>query len=435
VATKAADPAYISLEAELPWLSPSYLISLGNNIGNLIGTVKDATGATIEGVEVNFEVLYPEVGTFGASQRTISAISNAGGEAKVVYNSPPTIQDVGQASDLLTGGNKVLTVDGITNPGTVSGLFLYEIHRYDLALGIPDDEVDQYYTDYLDEEDITDGTTADEDWEADWRTIHELGKPVTYDPNELDDLAIGKKTIVTTTKPDAINPHTGQYDPTTLVPLYPNSIEDVGTEETPSLRLTYNQNLLPIEPGSRTKAYFLVGDARTNVRAWCLNKRTNQRVYSNTIGIRVIIPDTVNGTFFIEELNDSGLLTRTRQVDIDNADVTDANLALLEAADVFSREYQDEKQLLSTGPNVWETYTEWFRRTRRGDTMGLIEASETVSGFDPGLITLSNAPDQFPGELPLGFRLKSTGITVASMLDQITYLDPNDHLPSGYWDV
>jgi hypothetical protein len=39
------------------------------------------------------------------------------------------------------------------------------------------------------------------------------------------------------------------------------------------------------------------------------------------------------------------------------------------------------------------------------------------------------------GELPLGFRLKSTGLSIAAILDQITYLHPNTDLPSDYYEV
>lgn len=665
VVTKIADPAYITLEADLPEGNPTYLIELGNNTGRLTATVYDTTGATIEGIEVAFEILYPEVGTFGAAQRTISAITNSAGEAKTIYNSPLTIEDVGQATDRLTGGNTILTVDGLTDPGTISGLWLYKIHEYDLALGIPEDEVDDYYQNYLDEEDITAGSTATQDYEEDWRTKHKLGKPTSYG---TDELSVGKKTLVTTDgRVWAIDPHTGEHDSTTLVPLYPASIEDVGTENLPTLRLTYPMVLDGIGSND-TKAYFIVGDAKTFIRAYCTVERTRKRIYSNTIGMKVTIPATVNGTYFIDELNHSGLLTKARDID----DISDVIIEETSGIDSFWRAYQSERVggrgfysgpidpeplldkvsfdgsystlqslvswdatgttsydkevwiagvitnrnsnpthdppfygstiveeegiagdtadcwsaileriVTSTGVadesisnlnppcysysttlatfranqttgatrvqsgsnkaetnstcdvtlpstvsegntliavattlredsviseltsitlgskqftkaveaegnrsgdtthcSIWyldnveasdgdtvtaladnskgfitllvieysgleeivgsagdfeaETYIDWFRRTRKGDTLGFIEASETVTGLDPGLLSVDLI--DAPGEIPLGFRLKSTGITIASMLDQITYLDPNDHLPSGYWD-
>ena len=41
----------------------------------------------------------------------------------------------------------------------------------------------------------------------------------------------------------------------------------------------------------------------------------------------------------------------------------------------------------------------------------------------------------YPADVPLGFRLKSSGITLAAALDQVTYLSPNDDLPSGFFGV
>ena len=80
----------------------------------------------------------------------------------------------------------------------------------------------------------------------------------------------------------------------------------------------------------------------------------------------------------------------------------------------LSNEYQLERL---TG----ETYIEWFDRTQRGRTSILGLVSVTASGI--------------PGEIPLGFRLKSPGITVASVLDAVTYIDPNSTVVSGYFDI
>lgn len=68
-----------------------------------------------------------------------------------------------------------------------------------------------------------------------------------------------------------------------------------------------------------------------------------------------------------------------------------------------------------------ESYVDWFRRSRKADTNRLLLQNLTFSGW-------------WPARAPLGFRLKSTGITVASMLDHVTFTTVNDILPSTYFD-
>ncbi len=68
-----------------------------------------------------------------------------------------------------------------------------------------------------------------------------------------------------------------------------------------------------------------------------------------------------------------------------------------------------------------ESYIDWFRRTRRADSAQLLLENVTYSGY-------------LPARLPMGFRLKSTGITVASMLDKVTFLTLNDPLPDDYFN-
>ena len=109
-------------------------------------------------------------------------------------------------------------------------------------------------------------------------------------------------------------------------------------------------------------------------------------------------------------------------IDIDA--VADSDITATSFIESFNDAYLEERLYDAVGG--YETYLEWFRRTRRGDTQALI-AAELASEYT------SNGGT--PGEVPLGFRLKSTGVSIASVLDQITYLDPNDHLPNDYFGV
>jgi len=609
ILTQSADPAIISLEAELGTNSlGEYLIDLGNNTGRLIATVRDSAQGVLEGEEVTFEILPPTVGSFGAALSIISALTNSNGEARTVYNAPTTIEDVGQpTTDIVAGsGTTVIEVEGITHPGTVSGLYLYKIHEWDPPLGIPEDRLDEYYDGFFAEEGITEGATATQAWEEEHRTIHELYKPTTYD--SVSDLKTGKKTIIVAQgRGDVINPHTGNFDTGAWAPLYATTVESIGTQDIPALRMIYSGvelSEIGLPAGDRTKAYFVVGDAKTRIRAYVTNKRTKKRIYSNVIGVRVTVPEAVNGTYFTDLLSNvpSGLLNKTSNVD----NLTDEQVNSTSGVDPYWDDYMEERiKLVYTQPDhilyvrakasqtgygdqptlkvslrngslpafaersivlnntefqtfswhltdaeilqigqysysgptdydalritvdkdpstqssdaivswlqlyigqapgaglgqqrmqpvytrtygdwvpangsmhtkidgltyndldyltsrTWwygtsnpmqfnltdsndprgaydgyEPYSFWFRRTRRGDTRGMLLANlvpqiglEGVN-IDAGALTS-------PGEIPMGFRLKSTGITLASVLDQITYLDPNDNLPSGYFGV
>jgi len=431
ILTESTNPASITLEAELPTESPTYLISLGNNTGRLIATVKDSRGQVLEGEEVVFEILAPQVGAFGTIRREISAVTDIDGQAKAIYNAPTTTEDVGQASDNVShfGGDTRIEVEGITDPETVSGLYLYKVHYWDPPLGIPSSGLDDYYEDYLDNEDVVSGIAATQDWEEEYRTIHELGEPVVY---EDDDLGTGKKTIVLSTgKSGIIDPHSGTFSTSGLSPLYASQIEDIGTDTAPKLRLTYSGNL-PLPGTEDTKAYLAVGDAQTYLRAYVINRHTNTRLYSDQVALKVSIPEALSGTYFADILSNipSGLLKRTHDIDTVSSGFIEQFSGVEEyEGRTFHDSYLDERSY-DGGALEYESYVGWFRRTRRGDSDGLEQIGLSLSGID-----IDEGIEDQPGEIPLGFKLKSTGITVASALDQCTFFDPNSPLPDDYYTL
>ena len=424
------EPAYVNLTVSgvTPGSDGLYETELGNNTEKLVATVKDINGNVIEGVDVVFFLLAPAVGAFGSESEEISAATDSRGQAIVRYNTPLTIDDVGRATASLTYpevGKSLLILDGLLPPDSLSGLWTYQVRDDDPTMGIPEDEVSGLYTDFLTEEDIVSGVTADYLWEQDHRTIHEVGIPVVSEPTALEE---GTKLIMLTSGSSvAVDPHDGDYDPFVFTPVYPSEMELLGTDEEPELRLTYDYTLPSLVSG--VKSYFVVGDNRSRVQAYTQNNRTNEIIYSNIIGLKIIIPEEANGTFFAEQLTDveSGLLTAVRNVlTEDDADI-DATSGIQENWDAYMEERTVDEQ------NPVSGYRDWFRRTRLGDTLGLIEAADLVPGLDPGLPLVTYVATG-EAEIPLGFRLKSPGITVASILDQVVYLDPNDHLPSGYFD-
>jgi hypothetical protein len=439
IGTELIEPASITLTANLPKINP-YLIDLGNNVGTLIAEVKTKNGIPVEGQEVFFEILSPQIGTFGLSSTEISAITRAGGIAQTLFNSPRTALDAGQPTIEVnySGPDTIIYVDGITDPGDVTRLFTYKIHKEDEVLGIPDTSLASYYTNYFAEEDIVSGVQATQAFEEDHRVINELPTPLTYTSTEL---AVGKKSILLTTKSgssNVVDPNTGTEDEfegglTVLSPLFPSTITDESTTTSPRLKLTFEGVTLE-EPGvGDTKAYFIIGDSQTRIRAYTISNRTNQKIYSNTIQMKITIPDSLTGSYFVDDLNElptnviNTLLKRPRNI----AALTDGEINQTSGVSTFYQDYLDERLYTTASGN--ETYANWFIRTRRADSAGLLLADQTISSeLGPENITLSGFSN---AEIPLGFRLKSTGITVASILDQVTFITPNDILPSGYFDI
>jgi hypothetical protein len=75
----------------------------------------------------------------------------------------------------------------------------------------------------------------------------------------------------------------------------------------------------------------------------------------------------------------------------------------------------------ASGETIYEeSFSDWWKRTNRGNTVdwGLLDV--VLSG-------------NLPARVPIGFRLKDSGITVASNLDKSTYLTLNNPLPDTYF--
>lgn len=427
--TSILDPASVLLTSTLPQVNP-YYINLGNNVGTLKATVRDKSNNVIDGIEVTFEIVGYKVGGLAGVNTESTAVTNSVGIATTLFHAPTTINDIGVAvsnSEIsYDSGDTVISVEGLDSPESVSGVFIYKIHETDLVLGMDETDLSTYYTDYLTEEDIISGVQATESFEQTYRTSNNLLKPTTYSTGDITSL--GKKTILLTTQANGtMNPKTGLEDSTTFIPLLPDSFTNIGTSLLPSTELRYGLTLPGIGT-SGTKGYFIVGDITTILQAYVMHPRTGSKIKSNQLELKVTIPNESNGTYYADTLNDitNGLLTKTTNV----FDISDLSIINTSGVNELAEAYYDERLVSGVTPD--ETYVEWFRRTRAGDTVGLNELAISLS--DTTLSGLNIIEAQTPSNnitIPLGFRVKSTGITVASILDQVTYIDPNDHLVSG----
>jgi len=417
LSTSPQEPASISLSADLPLSSSSYLIYMGNNTGKLTAEVKNKEGVALEGEQVTFELLSPIIGYLNRSSIATST-TYTNGRATTIYLPPVTVDEIQSYSTDITvsGTDTEVIVNNLLLPVSVSGLYLYKVHNNDITLGIPNSELTTYYSDWITDQTIS-GYTGNPPWEPNHRLINDLGVPSTYSSG---DISTGKKTIVfTNTRSEVIDPHSGTQEassPYNLGPIYPNSMLDIGTVSSPKLKLTYS-TVLESPGAGTTKSYLVVGDSQTRIRAYVTNSRTGKKLYSNTIQLSILVPNTMNGTFFAEELASipSGLLFAPQNISTLSDITINATSGIADNYSLYLDEhYRDE------------LYKDWYKRTRRGDTIGLLQ-----DGLGPTSVSVD--PTAVPGEIPLGFRLKSSTITLASILDQITFVDLNDNLPSGYF--
>jgi hypothetical protein len=373
------DPANLVLTTELPLISPNFYgpLYIGNSFSKLLATVTTVDNVAIEGQEIFFEILSgPSDATFGADLNA-SAISNAQGQSVTLFNPPRSIEQMGGVTNEVTisGSTSQLFLPEYVPPGSNNTLFVFQVHTTDNILGIPKTDLLSFYENYIQEQDtissqtqgprinINMGDLGSYDWiggaysdfikwEILHRSFHNLATPIVYDSDDLDDLRIGKKTVIAVLDSDAINPHTGTTP--AFVPLQPvdYSITDSGT-------LVNFDQVLPVASGLY-KSYLVIGPTKVAIRAYTNNLRTGQTIYSNTIEILLDIPDAAKGLVFVDTINSmpSGLLGNSYNWDQENLELESVNIS----------------------------------------TSGL---------------------------LPIGWRIRSPGITIASALDSITFLDIN----------
>lgn len=370
-------PSEVQLEADLSLLSENYYgpLLMGNTFSKVFATVIDTNGNTMEGEEVFFELLQGPSSASLGSDNTSSAFTNSNGIATSLFNPPRTIDDMGGATDAITvtSGLTEMFIEGYFPPSDESSLFLFQVHAEDNILGIPKSELITFYEEFIQEQGSLDSQTlgplvaedistlGDYDWiistyadlikwEVLFRAYNNLLTPTTY---EEGDLTTGKKTVVVELDSEAVNPHTGTTS--AFAPVQPSAfiISNTGTT------VRFNTELPTI--GSLYKSYMIVGPTKSTLRAYVINPKTGEKIYSNTIEILVDLNSVSSGAVYIETINSipSSLLNNS---------------------------------------NFWDSETEGLENISLSETSGL---------------------------LPIGFRLKDTNTSIASALDSITFLDIN----------
>ena len=155
------DPTSITLRAVLPEIQKNIFgpLLIGNTFAPIVATVKDSKGQLLEGQMVNFFMTSsPPTGSFGASVGVteITSPTDEYGESRIFYSPPRAIGDISDYvnannweviddPDLngypeFAGLNQItkLTTTTIPISGEFGDMFLYEVHIDDPLLGYAD---------------------------------------------------------------------------------------------------------------------------------------------------------------------------------------------------------------------------------------------------------------------------------------------------------
>lgn len=365
----------LELEAILTEISENYYgpLLLGNNFASIRATAYTENGEAVEGQEITFEIIGLDIGTFGASTEA-TAFTNAHGQATTLYNPPRTIDTLGGVTDsvTITASGSQLYLSDYVPASEDSSLFLFQIAKQDTILGIPRADLPAFYTDFLAEEG-TEGPYITHDlsdsFSDAWQGLSVLlANAVKWEVwhrevHGIPTPIIYEPSDLRTGKKTVI----AQYDATAINPHTGTTpaivpVQPVSfTASGVGTVVNFDETLTVIDPTSVHKSYLVVGPSRVTIRAKTTNERTGQTILSNEIDILIDIPDAAKGLFEIETLNSI-------------------------------------PSGLLTNFNMYDSVEE------DGQIINLVESA---------------------GLLPLGWRLRSTGITLASALNGLTFLDLN----------
>lgn len=401
ITTEILEPHFLELTTDLELLhteypnSYEYLLNLGNNVGKLKATVKNRVGTLLEGVRVYFDWEGQIPGGYGNHDQDPSSISDGYGNAYMGYTSPTTISDIGSYIhkdniELHSDGSSSFVPTGVFASSLLNEVFIYEVRNDDPFHGLAEDQIETYYINYLEEEEITHtpGGSTSQEFEQWYRKRLD---PYLHFPNSIpngidtaapasnaDPLTIekrGQKRMLfesVFTESEYVHPNTGARGTINFFPLAPQTIENDG-----SVELRYDVDLKTADPN--VYQYFVVSNKKIRARAWARNA-AGQKIFSNDIVINITLPDSVNGIYYAQALNAIPEHHKLRLLRTDSVLTGDLN-------------------------PITHSYT-----------------SNEESEATPATTEVLISGDSDKAYIPLGFRIKDAGITVAGMLNQVTFI-------------
>jgi hypothetical protein len=160
---KLNDPASINLSADLAIIGNDFYgpLFIGNAFTKIVAQVLTSTGDIVEGQEVFFEIVSgPSSVSFGPD--TISlAITNNLGLATTLFNAPGTVDQLGGATDevITVSGLSSLFIEDYIPPTSSEDLFVFQVHTEDSILGIPKSSLLEFYEDFISQQATISGQT------------------------------------------------------------------------------------------------------------------------------------------------------------------------------------------------------------------------------------------------------------------------------------
>lgn len=365
--------ASITLEADLTLISANYYgpLEIGNTFTQLIATAVDQNGSPIENLEIFFELTTPN----SEVRLQSSGRTNNLGKAFSTLVPPSTIDSLGNYTIDLSypaSGQSHLRIEDYVPPSASEELFLFVVHTEDDILGIPKNDLLAFYEAYIQAQGTVPGqdkgplitTTLSGDYS--WIT----GVYEDFIKWEIIHRAVNGMLTPTTYEADDIT--TGKK---TVIITSGSDAINPHTGTVPAF--------VPVQPTSYSisdggiDAYFdvtlpLVGDPYAF--------KSYQLV--GPLDLSFI-------AYAVDEVRDITIYSNAIDVAVD---VSDSGKGL---------------HLIDT---INELDADTLNAARFWDSEA--EGVESVS--------LSTA-----GLLPIGWRIRSTGITIASALDRLTFLDIN----------
>ena len=117
-------PTSITLTAELDLIQLDVFgpAYIGSTYIPIIATVYDANGNVLEGQSVSFNITtVPLIGSFGSASATTTSVTDEFGESRVYYNTPNNISDIGEEVPFSRYATGVNTVTLTTNNLSITG--------------------------------------------------------------------------------------------------------------------------------------------------------------------------------------------------------------------------------------------------------------------------------------------------------------------------
>lgn len=391
LATKAHDATQISLTADATSIGSSLYgpVFIGNTYLPIIATVTDDLGVPVEGAGVEIAITSdPPPGRFGSFGESAFAISNNLGQAKAYYNPPIGIGDIGET--ILYNGytrnesaNKVtLKAENLLLEGSLNDIFLYKIFTNDplqgwfepSASGGEFAQQKAYHKQYFADEDIWGPTGL-----AAAETLHGMGLS-----EDSADWETRHRTAWNMLQAEIFDAtvNTGRK---VLCATYDGRAYNPHTFEFGAVA--------PFQPIAATPVAGGGYNVDFDISQYDLPIPSGSHTVTasgNLHGYFMVAPTTVS-------LRASTYNSRLNQT-------------------IYSNEIRIKLQIPSYLSGMW--YIDAINNTHIEEISDLLET---------GMVTGSG--------VPLGFRLKSTNITLAAALDGVTFLDVNPHYNAPIWSA